>query len=68
VQLQRPSFIQEQRLRMSPQIYQSIKLMELPIVDLREKIEEEIDRNPALEVLEDHTTVSLDAAVPQRKE
>jgi RNA polymerase sigma-54 factor len=53
---------------MSPQIYQSIKLMELPIVDLREKIEEEIERNPALEVLEDHTTVSLDAAVPLRKE
>jgi RNA polymerase sigma-54 factor len=68
VQVQRPSFIQEQRLRMSPQIYQSIKLMELPIVDLREKIEEEIERNPALEVLEDHSTVSLDAAVTPRKE
>jgi RNA polymerase sigma-54 factor len=62
VQLQRPAFIQEQRLRMSPQIYQSIKLLELPVVDLREKIEEEIERNPALEVLEDHTTVSLDEA------
>jgi RNA polymerase sigma-54 factor len=47
---------------MSPQLYQSIKLMELPLVDLREKIEEEIERNPALEVLEDPTTVSLDAA------
>jgi RNA polymerase sigma-54 factor len=63
VQLQRPAFIQEQRLRMSPQIYQSIKLLELPVVDLREKIEEEIERNPALEVLEDRTTVSLDEAV-----
>jgi RNA polymerase sigma-54 factor len=62
VQLQRPAFIQEQRLRMSPQVYQAIKLLELPIVDLREKIEEEIERNPALEVLEDHTTVSLDEA------
>jgi RNA polymerase sigma-54 factor len=68
VQLQRPSFIQEQRLKMSPQLYQSIRLMELPIVDLREKIEDEIERNPALEVLEDHTTVSLDAAVIPRKE
>jgi RNA polymerase sigma-54 factor len=53
---------------MSPQIYQSIKLLELPVVDLREKIEEEIERNPALEVLEDHSTVSLDAAVAPRKE
>ncbi|MDR1100429.1 MAG: RNA polymerase factor sigma-54 [Treponema sp.] len=68
MQLQRPSFIQEQRLRMSPQIYQSIKLLELPIVDLREKIEEEIERNPALEVLEDRSTVSLDEAVKPLKE
>jgi RNA polymerase sigma-54 factor len=35
--------------------------MELPIIDLRQKIEEEIERNPALEVLEDRSTVSLDA-------
>jgi RNA polymerase sigma-54 factor len=68
VQLQRPSFIQEQRLKMSPQIYQSIKLMELPVVDLREQIEEEIERNPALELLEDHSTVSLDEAVKPLKE
>jgi RNA polymerase sigma-54 factor len=53
---------------MSPQLYQSIKLMELPIVDLREKIGEEIERNPALEVLEDKTTVSLDEAYTPRKE
>jgi RNA polymerase sigma-54 factor len=53
---------------MSPQLYQSIKLMELPVVELREKIGEEIERNPALEVLEDKTTVSLDAAYTPRKE
>jgi RNA polymerase sigma-54 factor len=70
MQLQRPLFIQEQRLRMNPQLYLAIKLMELPVVDLREKIEEEIERNPALEMLEDRTTVSLDAAVssPRREE
>jgi RNA polymerase sigma-54 factor len=66
--MQRPSFIQEQRLKMNPQLYQSIRLMELPIVDLREKIEEEIERNPALEVVEDHTTVSLDAVYTLRRE
>jgi RNA polymerase sigma-54 factor len=42
--------------------------MELPIVDLREKIEEEIDKNPALEVLEDKSVVSLDEAISPRKE
>jgi RNA polymerase sigma-54 factor len=70
VQLQRPSLIQEQRLRMNPQLYQSIKLMELPVADLREKIDAEIERNPALEMVEDRTTVSLDAAVssPRKEE
>ncbi|MDR2069892.1 MAG: RNA polymerase factor sigma-54 [Treponema sp.] len=68
MQLQRPAFIQEQRLKMSPQLYQSIKMMELPIVDLREKIEEEVERNPALEVVEDHSTVSLDGASPPKEE
>jgi RNA polymerase sigma-54 factor len=42
--------------------------MELPIVDLREKIEEEIERNPALEVLEDKSVISLDEAISPRKE
>jgi RNA polymerase sigma-54 factor len=41
-------------------MYQSIKLMEMPLVDLREKIGEELERNPALEVVEDNSTVSLD--------
>jgi len=45
---------------MNPQLYQSLKVMELPIMDLRERIEEELEKNPALEVLEDSSTVSLD--------
>ena len=68
MQLQRPSFIQAQQLKMNPQIYLSIKLMELPIMDLRETIEEELERNPALEVLEDRGTVSLDEAISPPKE
>jgi RNA polymerase sigma-54 factor len=56
------SLVQKQQLgvKMSPQMYQSIKLMEMPLIDLREKIGEELERNPALEVLEDNSTVSLD--------
>jgi RNA polymerase sigma-54 factor len=44
--------------------------MGLPLLDLREKIEEELDRNPALEVLEDRSVLSLDAAYesPQKDE
>jgi len=37
-------------------------------MDLREKITEELERNPALEVLEDPKTISLDAATPPQKE
>ena len=53
---------------MNPQLFQSLKLMELPLVDLREKIEEELERNPALEVVEDPSTVSLDEAEPVWKD
>jgi len=68
MQLQRQSFVQELRLKMNPQLYQSIKLMELPIVDLRERIEQELEQNPALEILEDRNTVPLDEAETQNKE
>jgi RNA polymerase sigma-54 factor len=68
VQTQRQGFFQEQRFRMNPQLYQSIEMMVLPVVDLREKIGEELERNPALEVLEDKSTVSLDAAYSPKKE
>jgi RNA polymerase sigma-54 factor len=54
---------------MSPQLFQSIKLMELPIMDLKEKIGEELEKNPALEVLEEPGMLSLDAAeAPPRED
>jgi RNA polymerase sigma-54 factor len=65
---QRQYLVQEQHLKLSPQLFQSLRLMELPITDLREKIEEEIEKNPALEVLDDPTEVSLDAAYSPGKE
>jgi RNA polymerase sigma-54 factor len=42
--------------------------MELPITDLRERIEQELERNPALEIIEDNSTVSLDESETHRKE
>ncbi len=51
---------------MSPQMYQSIQLMALPIQDLRLRIAEEIDKNPALEQIELERTASLDD-VPDKK-
>jgi RNA polymerase sigma-54 factor len=53
---------------MTPQLIQSMKLMELPLADLREKIAEELEKNPALETLEDKTLLSLDAVYKTRRE
>jgi RNA polymerase sigma-54 factor len=68
MQLQRQSYNQEQRFKMNPQIYQSIKMMELPIASLRERIEQELECNPALEIIEDNITVSLDESETETKE
>ncbi|MDR2150451.1 MAG: RNA polymerase factor sigma-54 [Spirochaetaceae bacterium] len=67
MQLQ-PSFIQEQRQVLGPQILQSIKIMELPILELRTKIAEEIERNPALELTRDPLMVSLESLAQKSKE
>jgi len=68
LQYQKPVLIQEQRLKMSPQMYQSIQLMALPIQDLKLKIQEELDKNPALELVEDRSVVSLEAQEPRARE
>jgi len=61
VQLQKPALIAEQRQKLSPQMIQSIKLMAMPLQELKEQIQEEIETNPALEVVSDASTVSLES-------
>jgi len=65
VQTQRPVLKQVQKLKMTPQLYQAVRLMALPIQELKTTIEEELEKNPALQVDEDNTTDSLDS-LPQR--
>ncbi len=60
MQFQKPVLRQEQRLRMTPQLYQAIRIMALPIQELRNTIQEELEKNPALEVLDDPTLVPLE--------
>jgi RNA polymerase sigma-54 factor len=62
------SFVQKQQLKMNPQLYQSVKLMELPIFELHERIEQEVESNPALEIIEDKSTVSLDENIQRKDE
>ncbi|RPJ07457.1 MAG: RNA polymerase sigma-54 factor [Spirochaetaceae bacterium] len=68
MQIQKHELRQEQRLRMSPQLLQAIKLMAMPIQDLRLTIREEIEKNPALEITEDRSSDSYDEVSTQRDE
>ncbi len=61
MQYQKPVILQEQKLKMSPQLYQSIQLMALPIQELKFRIQEELERNPALELVEEKGELSLEA-------
>ena len=60
MQAQQPVLRQEQRLRMTPQLYQAIRIMALPLADLQLTIGQELERNPALEVVSEDPTDSLD--------
>jgi len=42
----------EQRLKLAPQIIQSIEILQLPMMELRERIEQELEENPVLEATE----------------
>ncbi len=68
MQYQKPVLIQEQKMKLSPQMFQSIQLMALPVQDLKFRIQEEVDRNPALEIKEQKKELSLDEVEPVRKE
>ncbi len=57
---QQPVLRQEQRLKMTPQLYQAIRIMAMPLQELQVTIQEELEQNPALEVMEDNSTTSLD--------
>ena len=41
-----------QQLRLAPQIIQSIEILQLPAMDLRDLVENELQENEALEILE----------------
>ena len=62
MQYQKPVILQEQRLKMNPQLYQSIQLMAMPIQELKFTIREELEKNPALEVIDERSDESLESA------
>lgn len=60
MQYQKPVLVQQQKLKMSPQLYQSLQLMAMPLQDLKLKIQEELERNPALELVKEKSDLSID--------
>ncbi|MDY7029130.1 MAG: RNA polymerase sigma-54 factor, partial [Spirochaetota bacterium] len=68
MQYQKPVLVQQQKLKMSPQLYQSIQLMAMPLQDLKLKIQEELEKNPALEVVNEKSDVSIDEMHSSRSE
>lgn len=57
---QRPVLAQQQQLKLSPRMLQTIRLLALPLQELTEQIHQELEENPALELLADSGEVSLD--------
>lgn len=62
MQTPRPALIQEQRQKLSPQLLQGLQILALPLQDLAQRIAEEIEANPALEVMEEKYYESLDTS------
>lgn len=67
MQYQKPLISQVQTQKLSPQMIQSIKLMALPLQELKEEILQEVEINPALEVLEERAEISLES-LPENRE
>ena len=52
---------------MTPQLVQAVRLMALPLQELKTTIDEELEKNPALTVVEDRTVVSLESLQRRRE-
>jgi len=68
LQFQKPVLKQEMKLKMSPQLLQSINLLALPLQNLKLKIKEEVDKNPALEFVNENQSLSFDEIVEKKRE
>ncbi len=55
----------QQQLKLSPQMIQSIELLRLPIEELSDKIYQEAEKNPAIEIVSD-ANLSVRNVVPEK--
>ena len=52
-----------QKLVLSHEMLQSLELIQLPVLELKEKIEQEVMENPALEIIEKEWLTFIDQTV-----
>ncbi|MHC4750833.1 MAG: RNA polymerase factor sigma-54 [Planctomycetota bacterium] len=58
----------EQRMKLAPHMIQSMEILQLPILALQERIEQELNSNPVLEMAEPETNEDTDAVQEQPQE
>lgn len=58
----------EQRMKLAPHMIQSMEILQLPILALQERIEQELNNNPVLEMSEPSNTEEEDSAQEQPQE
>ena len=68
MQFQKPVLKQDMKLKMSPQLLQSINLLALPLQNLKLKIKEEVEKNPALDYVNESQSISFDEIVDKKRE
>ena len=68
MQAQRPVLVTEQRQKLNPRMLQSIKILAMPVAELTEEIQVELEANPALEILDDRSEVSLETYAEEKSE
>jgi RNA polymerase sigma-54 factor len=58
----------EQRMTLAPRMIQSMEILQLPILALQERIEQELNTNPVLEIEEPSNTEDTPPAEPQSQD
>ncbi|MHC4743651.1 MAG: RNA polymerase factor sigma-54 [Planctomycetota bacterium] len=58
----------EQRLKLAPHMIQSMEILQLPILALQERIEQELNSNPVLELAEPEINEQMETATEQTLE
>ena len=58
----------EQRMKLAPHMIQSMEILQLPILALQERIEQELNSNPVLEMAEPESPEDTDSVQEESQE